>query len=197
MMAGDTTCRGPCEPKRPWVAIGEGVMDARENRPLAAFELAQIFVRPQVADAARAGEAQVFPLHADLRFRAIAHVEDAQVLVPGRGGIDYSAYLRHLAAWTDGRAQGGSGGAISHASAPPPAGNRPSPEEVEAWRKEAEAKRRTDEFRLYYTDYKTVGGIKLPHRIQRSIDGKATEEMVFDSYKVNGKIDADTFRPSK
>jgi len=25
-LAGDTTCRGPCEPKRPWVAIGEGVL---------------------------------------------------------------------------------------------------------------------------------------------------------------------------
>ncbi len=64
-------------------------------------------------------------------------------------------------------------------------------------RKEAEAKRRTVEFRLYYSDYAKVDGVMLPHRIQRSIDGKPTEEMVFESIKVNPKIDAKTFQVSK
>ena len=52
--------------------------------------------------------------------------------------------------------------------------------DLEARRKEAEAKRRTVEYRVYYADYQTVGGVLLPHRIQRSIDGKPTEEMIFD-----------------
>jgi len=63
-------------------------------------------------------------------------------------------------------------------------------------RKEAEAKRRTVEFRMYYSDYQPVGGAVLPHRIQRSIDGKPAEEMIFDEIKVNPKIDAKKFKPA-
>jgi hypothetical protein len=69
--------------------------------------------------------------------------------------------------------------------------------DIDARRKEAEAKLRTVEYRLYYGDYKAVGGVQLPHRIQRSIDGKPTEEMIFDSVKVNAKIDAKKFQVSK
>jgi hypothetical protein len=69
--------------------------------------------------------------------------------------------------------------------------------DVEARRKEAEAKARTVEYRVYYTDYKNVGGVQLPHRIQRSIDGKPTEEMIVDTFKVNQKIDAKKFQVAK
>ena len=69
--------------------------------------------------------------------------------------------------------------------------------DLEARRKEAEAKARTVEYRVYYGDYKTVGGVQLPHRIQRSIDGKPTEEMIFDTFKVNPKIDAKKFQVAK
>jgi hypothetical protein len=69
--------------------------------------------------------------------------------------------------------------------------------DVEARRKEAEANRRTVEFRVFYGDYKSVGGVQLPHRFQRSIDGKPTEEMVIESYKINAKIDAKKFQASK
>jgi hypothetical protein len=69
--------------------------------------------------------------------------------------------------------------------------------DLEARRKEAEAKARTVEYRVYYGDYKTVGGVQLPHRIQRSIDGKPTEEMIFDTIKVNPKIDAKKFQVAK
>jgi hypothetical protein len=37
----------------------------------------------------------------------------------------------------------------------------------------------------------------VPHRIQRSIDGKPTEEMIFDLIKINPKIDARKFQVSK
>jgi hypothetical protein len=49
------------------------------------------------------------------------------------------------------------------------------------------------EYRLYYGDYRDVDGIKVPFRLQRSIDGKPTEELTFDRVKINGKIDAKTF----
>jgi len=105
---------------------------------------------------------------------------------------------------------GGSGGAVMGGAttvqrgADAKAGAAPSKEEmeklqkdVEERRKEAEAKRRTVEFRLYYGDYQAVGGVKLPFRIQRSIDGKPTEEMVFDTVKLNPKMDAKKFQSSK
>jgi hypothetical protein len=69
--------------------------------------------------------------------------------------------------------------------------------DLDAKRAEAEAARRTVEYRVYYGEYQAVGGVKLPHRILRSIDGKTTEEMVFEAIKVNGKIDARDFQPSK
>jgi hypothetical protein len=128
--------------------------------------------------------------------------------------VDASTHLPLMITWMDKEPliiQAGPGGVTagtrtvvesgggSHAG--PPAAPQRSREEIEkeleARRAEAEAKRRTVEFRVYYGDYKSVGGLKLPHRIQRAIDGKPTEEMLFDSYKVNGKIDPDTFKPSK
>jgi len=75
-----------------------------------------------------------------------------------------------------------------------------TPEEqakLEAQMKEAEAKRRTVEFRIFYSDYQQVDGVTLPHRFQRSVDGKPTEEVVFESVKVNPKIDAKKFTVSK
>lgn len=58
-----------------------------------------------------------------------------------------------------------------------------------------EAKRRVVEYRVFYADYQAVNGVMLPHRIQRSIEGKPNEEMVFDQFKVNPKIDAKKFQP--
>jgi hypothetical protein len=63
--------------------------------------------------------------------------------------------------------------------------------------KEAEAKRRVVEYRLFYGDYRPVDGVQIPHRLQRSIDGKPTEEVTFDKVKVNAKIDPKKFTVSK
>jgi hypothetical protein len=101
-------------------------------------------------------------------------------------------------------AAGAAGGNATFTRVERSGGAPPTPEErekmmkdLEARRKEAEAKARTVEYRLYYGDYKTVGGVQLPHRIQRSIDGKPTEEMIFDTIKVNPKIDAKKFQVAK
>jgi hypothetical protein len=109
---------------------------------------------------------------------------------------------------TTGGAPGGgmavSGGHTTFTRVEQGGGKPPTPEEreklmkdLEARRKEAEAKARTVEYRVYYLDYKTVGGVQVPHRIQRSVDGKPTEEMIFDTVKVNPKIDAKKFQVAK
>ena len=58
---------------------------------------------------------------------------------------------------------------------------------------EAEAKRRTVEYRLFYSGYKTVDGLKMPTKVQRMIEGVATEEISLDKIKLNGKIDPAKF----
>jgi hypothetical protein len=99
----------------------------------------------------------------------------------------------------------GGGGVAAGAPVHAPAGGASMSQEdrdkmmkdLDARRKEAESKLRTVEYRVFYADYKSVGGVQWPHRIQRSIDGKTTEEMMFDTIKVNPKIDAKKFQASK
>jgi hypothetical protein len=63
--------------------------------------------------------------------------------------------------------------------------------------KEAEAKRRTVEYRMFYSDYKSIDGVKLPTRIQRMMEGLPTEEMALEKIKVNGKVDPNKFKVAK
>jgi hypothetical protein len=67
----------------------------------------------------------------------------------------------------------------------------------EARMKEAEANRKTVEYRIYYSNFKAVNGVLLPHTLQRSVDGKATEETTFEQIKVNPKIDKQKFNVTK
>lgn len=83
-------------------------------------------------------------------------------------------------------------------------GQRPSEEEMkkmiadaDARRKEAESKLKVVEYRIYYSNYKAVNGVQLPHTLQRSVDGKPTEETTFDQIKVNPKIDSKKFMVTK
>jgi hypothetical protein len=69
--------------------------------------------------------------------------------------------------------------------------------QMEEQTKEAEAARRVVEHRLFYSDYREVNGIQVPHRLQGSIDGKPNEEITFDKVKVNAKIDAKKFTVTK
>jgi hypothetical protein len=102
------------------------------------------------------------------------------------------------AAVTHGAAGGGVGGAAGHVQIE---GGKPlTPEErdklmkqLDEQRKEAEAKRRTVEFRLFFGDYRNVDGIMVPFRLQRSMDGKPTEELALENVKINSKIDPRKF----
>jgi hypothetical protein len=107
---------------------------------------------------------------------------------------------------------GGGPGGPGAAAGPPPAGGHAmvyssggalptTPEErekaakeMEAQVKEAEARLRVVEYRLYYGDYQEVDGIMVPFKLQRSMNGKATDETVFEKIKINGKIDAKKFQ---
>jgi hypothetical protein len=63
--------------------------------------------------------------------------------------------------------------------------------------KQAEANRKLVEYRVYYGDYRTVDGVKVPFRIQRSVGGKPTEELVLDKIRFNAKIDPKKFETVK
>lgn len=91
---------------------------------------------------------------------------------------------------------GGGGGARG--------GQQMTPEQIAQMQKEmadrmaeAEKTRRVVEYRMFYADYKTYDGVKLPTRIQRMVDGKPTEELAFDKIKLNAKIDPKTFEVTK
>jgi hypothetical protein len=46
---------------------------------------------------------------------------------------------------------------------------------------------------MFLDDYRAVDGVRLPHHITRSIDGKPTEEWMFKTIKVNPVFKPDTF----
>lgn len=140
--------------------------------------------------------------------------------VKGEGGfaaklfIDAQTHLPLMLSWMDREpitmmmgpggtvTSGGGNATVTHverggATPPTPEEREKMMKDLEVRRKDAEAKARTVEYRVYYSDFKTVGGVQWPHRIQRSIDGKPTEEMIFDTVKVNPKIDAKKFQAAK
>jgi zinc protease len=47
---------------------------------------------------------------------------------------------------------------------------------------------------VFYEDYRDVGGIKLPHKVQQFADGKRTMEILTNSYKINTGIKDEMFK---
>jgi hypothetical protein len=70
-------------------------------------------------------------------------------------------------------------------------------QEMEQRMKEAEANRRTVEYRIFYGDYRAFAGVRMPTRIQRMIDGKAVEELSLEKVKVNSRIDPGKFEVTR
>ena len=50
------------------------------------------------------------------------------------------------------------------------------------------------EYRLFFTDFREVNGLSLPHHIARGTAEKTTEEWDIKSYKVNPTLKADRFK---
>lgn len=111
-----------------------------------------------------------------------------QMTVTGGGG----------AATFGGGARGATGGTAQAPTANlTPEEREKMAKDLEARTKDAMAKARLVEYRLFYADYKDVDGVMIPFRLQRSIDGKPTEETSIDTVKVNGKLDDKKFQVSK
>lgn len=92
------------------------------------------------------------------------------------------------------------GGGTSFSSGGGRGGQPPTEEEIKKMQADMaarEAARKMVEFRIYYSNFKAVGGVMLPHTLQRSIDGKPSEETTFEEIKVNPKIDKQKFAVSK
>ena len=67
-------------------------------------------------------------------------------------------------------------------------------EELDKQMKEAEATPpKLVEYRLFFSDYRKVDGVSLPHRIARGLGAKTIEEWDITSYQVNPSFKADRF----
>lgn len=49
------------------------------------------------------------------------------------------------------------------------------------------------EHRLYFGDYRPVGALRWPFRLQRSVAGQVSEDVTFDSFTINPAVDARLF----
>ena len=125
--------------------------------------------------------------------------------------VDAASHLPLMLTWMDkeplrmmrdGRSGGAGGGNVQVVTGGD--GHGRSPEQIEQMRKEmeermkeAEANRKIVEYRLFYGEYKTIDGVRLPSTIQRMVDGTPTEEIALERITVNGKIDAGTFKGAR
>jgi len=101
-----------------------------------------------------------------------------------------------------GRAGGGVqdltfGGGAGGGQAPTPEEREKAMADMDARLKEAEANRKTVEFRMFYGDFQSVDGVQLPHHFQQAIAGNPSNEVTIEKYKINAKIDPKKFETVK
>jgi hypothetical protein len=53
------------------------------------------------------------------------------------------------------------------------------------------------EYRMYYSDFRTVNGVRWPFRIKRAMAGETIEETTFDRIRINARIDPKKFETPK
>jgi len=53
------------------------------------------------------------------------------------------------------------------------------------------------ESRIYFADYREVGGVQFPFRLRRALGADTVEETTFDGFKINAKIDPKKFEVRK
>jgi len=61
------------------------------------------------------------------------------------------------------------------------------------WSEEAEADSAAIEHRLFYSDFRSVGDLYLPHTFQRTVDGDVRNQITFEEIRTNQEIDRDKF----
>jgi hypothetical protein len=105
---------------------------------------------------------------------------------PTRLFLDSSTHMPLMLTWSGGGgrafARGGQQGQAAQGQAPQgqaappaPAGRTPATQE------------------MHLSDYKVVGGLKLPHLVTRGVSGETSEEWTIKSYKINPNFKANTF----
>ena len=75
-------------------------------------------------------------------------------------------------------------------------GSHRNPEEMEKRAKEMEAeaaKQPEVEYRLFFSDYREVNGVSIPHKMTRSIEDEVSEEMEIKTVKVNPQLKPEKF----
>ena len=122
---------------------------------------------------------------------------------PTRLFIDTATRLPLMMTWTGpaGRGFGGRGGRRGQGGdqaaggGPPAAGQEasPVPGGEPQGRRGRGAQAAAATLEMHLSEYKTVGGIKLPHLITRGISGQTNEEWLVDGYKINPNFKANTF----
>ncbi|MGE0816453.1 MAG: hypothetical protein AB7O93_24145 [Vicinamibacterales bacterium] len=86
----------------------------------------------------------------------------------------------------------GAGAPPPEAGAAPGPGGRPSPEEMRR-RMESMPPPAPSAVQMTFAEYATVDGVKLPKRINLSVDGTPTEEWTIEKIKVNPQIKPELF----
>jgi hypothetical protein len=51
------------------------------------------------------------------------------------------------------------------------------------------------ENRLYFAEYRSFDGLQLPTRVRRAAAGETTEEITFDRFRINARVDSKRFDP--
>jgi hypothetical protein len=124
--------------------------------------------------------------HLPLMFSWMA--KEPMVMNMGPGGRGASGGGAQMQTFT----MGGGGG-----KAPTPEERQKMMADLDAKMKEAEANRKMVEYRMFYSNYQSVDGIKLPHTFQQTIGSNPTTEVTIEKYKINPKIDPRKFETVK
>lgn len=103
-----------------------------------------------------------------------------------------TTHLPVMLSW-QGAAPGGPGRGIPRGGGPPPIASSPGAPPPPAAGAAGTTPSAPPESRLYFADYREVGGLKLPFRIRRAAGADTIEETTFDRFRVNGKIDPKKF----
>jgi hypothetical protein len=73
-----------------------------------------------------------------------------------------------------------------------------NPEDMEKHKKEAEQMTRQApemaDIQIFFADYRDEGGVTLPHRLTRSVNGQLFEEWELTKFKINPPLKADKFK---
>ena len=70
---------------------------------------------------------------------------------------------------------------------------RRGPPDAEEMRRRMAEPPRQVAFELRFDEYRSVDGVKLPHRVTQTVEGRPTEEWMIDRYRINPRFKPDTF----